>query len=173
MVLCLNGYLGVWVRNTPAGVLRRFARELGVSTDENDQGLFVLDPGLRRESLPVSGVPVDKTFRPFAPNQNFLLPPSLDEWLPTDHMARFIADLVDEHLDLSRIHVAYMKEKGGPPYDLRLMVRLLIFGYATGSVRHANSRPRVLMWPRSGGWPAGWHRISGRLPGSANDTSQR
>ena len=110
----------------------RFARELGVSTDENDLGLFVLDPGLRRESLPESAVPVNKTFRPFAPNQNFLLPPSLDEWLPTDHMARFIADLVDEHLDLSRIHAAYKETKGGPPYDPRLMVRLLIFGYATG-----------------------------------------
>ena len=112
--------------------LRGFARELGVSTDENDQGLLVLDPGLRRESLPVSTVPVKKTFRPFAPDQNFLLPPSLDEWLPADHMARFIADLVDEHLDLSRIHAAYKIKKGGPPYDPRLMVRVLIFGYATG-----------------------------------------
>ena len=72
-----------------------------MSTDEINQCLFELDLGLRRESLPVSGVPVKKTFRPFAPDQNFLLPPSLDEWLPADHMARFIADLVDEHLDLS------------------------------------------------------------------------
>ena len=105
------------------------ARELGVSVAESDQGLFVLDPGLRRESFPGPG---DKTFRPFVPDQNFLLPPSLDEWLPADHMARFIADLVDEHLDLSRIHDAYKEKKGGPPYDPRLMVRLLIFGYATG-----------------------------------------
>ena len=108
------------------------ARELGVPIDENDQGLFALDPGLCRESFPGSAVPVNKTFRHFAPDQNFLLPPSLDEWLPADHMARFIADLVDEHVDLSRIHAAYEEKKGGPPYDPRLMVRLLIFGYATG-----------------------------------------
>ena len=103
-----------------------------MSTDENVQGLFVLDPDLRREPFPESMVPVAKTFRPFAPNQNFLLPPSLDEWLPAGHMARFVADLVDEHLDLSRIHAAYKEKKGGPPYDPRLMVRLMIFGYATG-----------------------------------------
>ena len=105
------------------------ARELGVSVAESDQGLFVLDPGLRRESFPGPG---DKTFRPFVPDQNFLLPPSLDEWLPADQMARFIAVLVGEHLDLSRIHATYKNKKGGPPYDPRLMVRLLIFGYATG-----------------------------------------
>ena len=81
-----------------------------MSTDENDEGLFVLDPGLRREPSDESALPglaVKKTYRPFTPNQDFLLPPSLDEWLPADHMARFIADLVDEHLDLTRIHASY------------------------------------------------------------------
>ncbi|WP_148236706.1 IS1182 family transposase [Intrasporangium calvum] len=73
-----------------------------------------------------------KTFRAFAPDQDLLLPPSLDEWLPADHLARFIADLVDEHLDLSRIHASYTKAKGGPPYDPRLMVRILLYGYTTG-----------------------------------------
>lgn len=81
---------------------------------------------------PVAKAPVDKTFRAFDPDQDFLLPPSLDDWLPAEHMARFVADLVDEHLDLSRIHAAYTEGKGAPPYDPRLMVRLLIYGYATG-----------------------------------------
>ena len=45
-----------------------------------------------------------KTFRRFDPGQGFLLPPSLDDWLPREHLARFIAELVDEHLDLSRIY---------------------------------------------------------------------
>ena len=45
-------------------------------------------------------VPVSKTFRAFAPDQMLLLPPSLDEWLPEDHLARFVAELVDEVLDL-------------------------------------------------------------------------
>lgn len=76
--------------------------------------------------------PVDKTFRAFAPDQGLLLPPSLDDWLPADHLARFIADLVDEHLDLSRITAAYTEVRGGPPYDPRLMVRILLHGYTTG-----------------------------------------
>jgi transposase len=95
-----------------------------------DDSLFEMDPVERPEGGPVG--PVDKTFRAFAPDQILLLPPSLDEWLPQDHLARFVADLVDEHLDLSRIHASYARARGGPPYDPRLMVRLLIYGYATG-----------------------------------------
>ncbi|MDN5933194.1 MAG: IS1182 family transposase [Pseudonocardia sp.] len=75
---------------------------------------------------------VDKTFRAFDPDQALLLPPSLDDWLPAEHLARFIAELVDEHLDLSRIHASYTKAKGAPPYDPRLMVRILLYGYTTG-----------------------------------------
>lgn len=81
---------------------------------------------------PESRAGVDKTFRAFNPDQVLLLPPSLDEWLPADHLARFIADLVDEHLDLSAIHAAYKEGRGAPPYDPRLMVRLLLYGYTTG-----------------------------------------
>ena len=76
--------------------------------------------------------PVDKTFRAFTPDQGLLLPPSLDDWLPEGHLARFVAELVDEHLDLSRIRAAYTEGRGAPPYDPRLMVRLLIYGYTTG-----------------------------------------
>lgn len=60
------------------------------------------------------------------------MPPSLDDWLPAEHLVRFIADLVDEHLDLSRIHAAFTETRGGPPYDPRLMVRILLYGYTTG-----------------------------------------
>lgn len=81
---------------------------------------------------PAAGVPVSKTFRVFAPGQDLLLPPSLDDWLPAEHLARFIAELVDEHLDLSRIHASYTRAKGAPPYDPRLMVRILLYGYTTG-----------------------------------------
>ena len=62
-----------------------------------------------------------------------LLPPSLDEWLPQGHLARFVAELVDEVLDLSAVYADYANDRGGyPPYDPRLMVRLLVYGYATG-----------------------------------------
>jgi len=74
---------------------------------------------------------VDKTFRPFQPDQIFLVPPSLDEWLPQSHLARFIADLVDEHLDLSAFYADYREGRGAPPFDPRLMVRVLL-GYTTG-----------------------------------------
>jgi len=80
----------------------------------------------------VAKTPVDKTFRAFDPSQDLLLPPSLDDWLPAEHMARFVAELVDEHLDLSRIRAGYTEGRGAPPYDPRLMVRLLIYGYCTG-----------------------------------------
>ena len=75
---------------------------------------------------------MDKTFRAFDPDQGLLLPPSLDDWLPAEHLARFIAELVGEHLDLSRIRAAYTEGRGGPPYDPRLMVRILLYGYTIG-----------------------------------------
>jgi transposase len=103
-----------------------------VPDDENPEGLFEVAPEAAGTPRPAAQGPVDKTFRAFDPDQDLLLPPSLDEWLPADHMARFIADLVDEHLDLSRIQAAYTEGRGAPPYDPRLMVRVLLFGYTTG-----------------------------------------
>jgi len=76
--------------------------------------------------------PVDKVFRPFDPGQVLLLPPSLDEWLPADHLARFVAEIVDSGLDLSAIYAGYTEARGFPPYDPRLMVRLLVYGYTIG-----------------------------------------
>jgi transposase len=104
-----------------------------VSDDLDDGGLFRVDPAERADSH--SAVPksqVDKTFRMFDPDQGFLLPPSLDDWLSAEHLARFIAELVDEHLDLSRIRAGYTEGRGGPPYDPRLMVRILLYGYTIG-----------------------------------------
>jgi uncharacterized protein YabE (DUF348 family)/transposase len=76
--------------------------------------------------------PVDETFRVFDPDQGLLLPPSLDDWLPAEHLARLIAELVDEHVDLVRIRAAYTEGRGAPPDDPRLMVRILLYGYTTG-----------------------------------------
>ena len=102
---------------------------LSVSADQGDEGLFEMTP----VELPVvERGPVDKTFRPFQPDQILLVPPSLDEWLPQNHLARFIADLVDEHLDLSAFYAVYQEGRGAPPFDPRLMVRVLLLGYTTG-----------------------------------------
>lgn len=77
----------------------------------------------------------EKTFRPYDPEQALLLAPVLSEWLPEGHLAHFVSDLVESGaLDLSAIYAAYGEERGYPPYDPRLMVKLLLYGYATGLV---------------------------------------
>src|SRR3954468_21716983 len=74
-----------------------------------------------------------KTFRPYDQDQVLLMAPSIQDWVPDGHLARFVSDLVDEALDLSAIYGAYEEERGFPPYDPRLMVKLLIYGYATAT----------------------------------------
>jgi len=73
-----------------------------------------------------------KGYRTYLPEQDLLLPPSLRQWLAEDHLVYFVSDVVDQ-LDLSAIHTVYEKEKRGqPPYDPRLMTKLLVYGYCTG-----------------------------------------
>ena len=73
-----------------------------------------------------------KEYRAYLPDQDLLLPPSLREWLGEDHLAYFVSDVVDQ-LDLTAIHAVYGEEKRGqPPYDPRLMTKLLVYGYCTG-----------------------------------------
>src|SRR2546426_8984053 len=73
-----------------------------------------------------------KGYRTYVPEQELLLPPSLREWLPEDHLVYFVSEVIDQ-LDLSAIHAVYEKEKRGqPPYDPRLMTKLLVYGYCTG-----------------------------------------
>jgi transposase len=98
-----------------------------------DSVLFPLDPVAESSPAVIADRgPVNKTFRPYDQNQILLLPPSLDEWLPQDHLARFVSEVVDETLDLSGLYAAYTEERGYPPYDPRLMVKILIYGYTTG-----------------------------------------
>jgi transposase len=86
-------------------------------------GLFEVEPVEKRQ--PQGGpVGVDKRFRAFDPHQVLLL--------PQDHLARFVADLVDDVLDLGPVLADYTDKRGYPPYDPRLMLRLLIYGYTTG-----------------------------------------
>jgi len=75
---------------------------------------------------------MDKTYRPYDPDQLFLMPPSLRDWLPTGHLAYFVSDVVDG-LDLSPMYQVYEREaRGYPPYHPALMVKVLLYGYATG-----------------------------------------
>jgi transposase len=73
-----------------------------------------------------------KGYRPYLPDQDLLLPPSLRDWLPENHLVYFVSDVVDQ-LDLSKIHAAYGEElRGQPPYDPCLMTKLLVYGYCIG-----------------------------------------
>lgn len=74
----------------------------------------------------------DRTFRPSEPDQLLLLPPSLGEWLPEDHLAYFVSDVVTE-LDLTPIVKTYGGvTRGNAPYDPRLLVTILLYAYAVG-----------------------------------------
>jgi transposase len=73
-----------------------------------------------------------KTYRPYVPEQDLLLPPSLREWLPEDHLAFFVSDLVD-HLDLSAITAVYEdEERGYPPYHPVMLTKVLVYAYCVG-----------------------------------------
>src|SRR5271157_3235377 len=73
-----------------------------------------------------------KRFRHYDQSQSFLLPPSLDDWLPENHEARFISEVVDTMLDLDCIYDSYTEAAGAPPYDPAMMLKLLLFAYSTG-----------------------------------------
>jgi len=75
---------------------------------------------------------VSKTFRPYEPDQIILMPASMQDWLPSDHLAYFISDVVD-HLDLSAIMERYAgEERGYPPYHPAMMVKVLLYAYCIG-----------------------------------------
>ena len=76
---------------------------------------------------------MSKTYLPYDPDQQLLLPQALREWLPEGHLAYFISDVVDQ-LDLSEITARYEGERrGGPPYHPRMMVKVLLYAYCVGA----------------------------------------
>jgi transposase len=74
-----------------------------------------------------------QNFIPDTVNQTLLFPPSLDDWLPEGHLARFLLDVVSA-LDLSAIYKSYQDKdgRGQAAYAPEMMVRLLLYGYARG-----------------------------------------
>ena len=74
---------------------------------------------------------MSKTIRSYEPEQDFLMPASMREWLPADHLAYFISDIVDQ-LDLSSIMSRYQEEKGYPPYHPAMMEKVLLYAYCIG-----------------------------------------
>lgn len=70
-------------------------------------------------------------FKPYDRNISYLLPPSVDEWLPSDHLARFISEIT-ENLDISTIRNSY-STRGENAYNPSILLGLLFYGYATGT----------------------------------------
>jgi transposase len=76
---------------------------------------------------------MNKTFRPWNPEQTLLFPPSPVDWLPENHLVFFLLDLASE-LDLGAIHAYYQQKdpRGEKAYDPRMMVVLLLYAYCVG-----------------------------------------
>lgn len=74
-----------------------------------------------------------QNYRAYEPEQPYLLPPTLQEWLPANHLAYFISDTV-EQLDLRRFKVSYggHGKDGTLPYHPTMLVKVMLYGYATG-----------------------------------------
>src|SRR6478736_551740 len=69
-------------------------------------------------------------FRPFDRDTDYLLPPSIDEWLPEKHLARFVVEVIDG-LDLSAMSKSY-RGSGSASYHPALLMGIVVYGYATG-----------------------------------------
>jgi transposase len=73
-----------------------------------------------------------KTFRPWNVEQRWLLPPSVQELVPKEHLAHFVRETVREDLDLSAVVEVYDEERGFPPYHPVMMTALLLYAYCQG-----------------------------------------
>ena len=71
-------------------------------------------------------------FKPIKRDINYLFPPSLNDWLPEQHLARFVVEIV-EQLDLSTLERSY-RRTGSAPFHPALLLSILIYGYATGGI---------------------------------------
>jgi len=127
---------GAWVGDTPGGVIgwgwgagHHRWRMNSVMVDCSGQILHSGQTRLLRDRNRL----LDKEVSVVAQDQGSLLPPSLHDWLAAGGLARFIAVLVDEHLDLVRIRAANARDRGAPTRDPRLMVRILLYGYIIGA----------------------------------------
>jgi transposase len=85
-----------------------------------------------------------KPYRSYLPEQDLLLPPSLREWLPDDHLVYFVSDVVDQ-LNLSAIESVYEEDdRGQPPYHPRMMTKILLYGYCVGVFSSRKIQKRLL-----------------------------
>jgi len=110
-------------------------------------------------------------FRPVDRDTGFLMPPSVDEWLPEKHLARFVVDVIGG-LDL-RAMIGSYRGSGEASYHPTILLGILIYGYATGvfSSRKLSGRP-MIRW-RSASSPPTSTRTTTPLPRSGGAFSSR
>src|SRR6266436_1193255 len=75
---------------------------------------------------------MSKQFRPWKIDECQLLPASVQDYVPKEHLSRLIVALVREELDLSALSGSYRSGLGQPPFDPRMMTAVLLHGYASG-----------------------------------------
>ena len=85
-------------------------------------------------------------FRSIDRQTGFLLPPSVDEWLPGKHLARFVVEVIDG-LDLLAMSGSY-RGSGSASYHPRMLLGILVYGYATGvfSSRKLERATIITLW---------------------------
>ncbi len=92
---------------------------------------------------------MSKRFRTCSLEQDYLLPPSLDDWLPEDHLARFVGE-ISEALDLNEIYQTYERKdgRGLAAYHPLLLTRLLLYAIVSAcAARAGSSGPLTMTWP--------------------------
>ena len=109
-------------------------------------------------------------FRQIDRETGFLLPPSVDEWLPEKHLARFVVEVIDG-LDLRGMTGSY-RGSGSASYHPTMLLGIMVYGYATGvfssrkleraTYDSAAFRRRWTIRPRSKPWPIAWRRPRAR-----------
>jgi transposase len=75
---------------------------------------------------------MSKTFRPWKIDEPLLLPPTVQDFVAADHLARFVLSLVRDDVDLAKITGTYGSERGQPPFDPTMMTALLLYSYCCG-----------------------------------------
>ena len=75
---------------------------------------------------------MSKSFREWNVDQVWLLPPSVNDFVPADHVAHFVRDTVRTALDLGLIYRSYKSDRGQPPFHPAMMVALLLYAYSQG-----------------------------------------
>lgn len=84
------------------------------------------------------------TFRRYSPNQATLLPPSPADWLEQGHLVHFVSDLIDQ-LDLRPFYAPYEGDgRRNSPYDPRMMLKVIVYGYLTGTFSSRQIQKRVV-----------------------------